>query len=73
MLFRSGDAKPVTVRYADLLEPGLAAARAALGKTARSDEDVLSYIAFPDQALAFFKRREDKKKKTYTYSVEIAQ
>ncbi|HOU10754.1 MAG TPA: pyruvate carboxylase subunit B [Clostridiales bacterium] len=68
-----GDAKPVTVRYADLLEPGLAAARAALGKTARSDEDVLSYIAFPDQALAFFKRREDKKKKTYTYSVEIAQ
>nr|HQH63880.1 pyruvate carboxylase subunit B [Clostridiales bacterium] len=34
-----GDAKPVTVRYADLLEPGLAAARAALGKTARSDED----------------------------------
>lgn len=68
-----GDAKPVTVRYADLLEPGLAAARAALGKTARSDEDVLSYIAFPDQALAFFKRREDKKKKTYTYTVEIAQ
>ena len=68
-----GDAKPVTVRYADLLEPGLAAARAALGKTAQSDEDVLSYIAFPDQATAFFKRREDKQKVTYTYSVEIAQ
>lgn len=68
-----GDAKPVTVRYADLLEPGLAAARATLGKTAQSDEDVLSYIAFPDQAMAFFKRREDKKKVTYTYSVEIAQ
>lgn len=65
-----GDEKPVTVRYADLLEPGLPAARAYLGSRARSDEDVLSYIAFPPQAEAFFTAREEKEKRTYKYSIE---
>ena len=35
-----GDEKPVTVRYADLLEPGFEKAKAELGERAKSDEDV---------------------------------
>ena len=65
-----GDEQPVTVRYADLLEPGLPAAREYLGSRAKSDEDVLSYIAFPPQAEAFFEKRDAKEKHTYKYSIE---
>ncbi len=65
-----GDEQPVTVRYADLLPPGLPAARAYLGDTAQTDEDVLSYIAFPPQAEAFFKAREEKEKRKFKYKIE---
>ena len=65
-----GDEKPVTVRYADLLSPGLPAAREYLGEKAQSDEDVLSYIAFPAQAEAYFKAREEKEKRKFKYSIE---
>lgn len=65
-----GDEEPVTVRYADLLEPGLPEAREHLGARARSDEDVLSYIAFPPQAEAFFDKRDELEKNTFTYSIE---
>ncbi len=53
-----GDAPLVEGRYADSLEPGFEAAKKELGATAKSDEDVLSYIAFPQVAMAFFKDRE---------------
>ena len=53
-----GDAPLVQGRYADSLEPGFEAAKKELGATAKSDEDVLSYIAFPQVAMAFFKDRE---------------
>lgn len=62
--------QPISGRYADLLEPGLPAARAYLGKRAKSDEDVLSYIAFPPQAEAFFDKRDEKEKHTYSYTIE---
>ncbi|NLX93549.1 MAG: pyruvate carboxylase subunit B [Clostridiales bacterium] len=62
--------EPITGRYADLLKPGLPAARAYLGKRAKSDEDVLSYIAFPPQAEAFFDKRDEKEKHTYAYTIE---
>ena len=65
-----GDEEPVTVRYADLLEPGLPEAREYLGARARSDEDVLSYIAFPPQAEAFFDKRDELEKNTFAYSIE---
>lgn len=61
--------QPITTRYADLLEPGLDAARKHLGARARSDEDVLSYIAFPPQAEAFFEKREKRERNTYKYSI----
>ncbi|MDR1734863.1 MAG: pyruvate carboxylase subunit B [Oscillospiraceae bacterium] len=65
-----GDTQPVTCRYADLLEPGFEAAKKELGSRAESEEDVLSYIAFPQQAEAYFDARDAKKKNTFTYSIE---
>ena len=52
-----GDEKPVTVRPADLLEPGYEKAKAEIGDLAQSDEDVLSYALFPQVAREFFQRR----------------
>ncbi len=65
-----GDEQPVTCRYADLLEPGIPAAREYLGDRATCDEDILSYIAFPAQAEAFFDKRDEKKKNTFSYRIE---
>ena len=53
-----GDTPLVEGRYADTLEPVFEKTKAELGTTAKSDEDVLSYIAFPQVAMAFFKDRE---------------
>jgi len=52
-----GDEKPVTVRPADLLEPQLPAARREIADYMVQEEDLLSYILFPNVALDFFKRR----------------
>lgn len=65
-----GDQKPVTCRFADTLEPGFEKAKAEIGDKAHSDEDVLSYIAFPPQAEAFFKKRDEKAKNCYSYSIK---
>lgn len=64
-----GDAEPLTCRFADTLEPQFDKAKAELGDRAKSDEDVLSYIAFPTQAEAFFQKREQKEKNTFKYSI----
>jgi oxaloacetate decarboxylase alpha subunit len=53
-----GDTPVLKGRYADTLEPQFEKTKAELGATAKSDEDVLSYIAFPQVAMAFFKDRE---------------
>lgn len=52
-----GGEKPVTVRPADLLEPQLPAARQEIAEYMTGEEDLLSYILFPNVALDFFKRR----------------
>ncbi len=65
-----GDEEPIKGRYADTLEPGVEAARAYLGERATCDEDVLSYIAFPTQAEAFFEKRDAKKKNTFAYAIK---
>ena len=64
-----GDEKPFEGRFADTLEPGLEKARQAAGSRIRSDEDLLSWIAFPAQAEAFFERREMKEKNSFTYRI----
>ncbi len=65
-----GDEKPITCRYADLLEPEFEKTKAELGDRARSDEDVLSYIAFPQVAEKFFDWREAEENKIVTYTIE---
>ena len=65
-----GDEKPVTCRFADTLSDGLPEARAYLGEKATCDEDVLSYCAFPQQAEAYFDKRDEMKKRTFTYAIK---
>ena len=64
-----GDEKPMTGRYADTLEPVVEKTRKQLEGVARSDEDVLSYIAFPNLAEKFFQERQEKEENTATYSI----
>ncbi len=45
-------------RFADTLEPAFEKTKAELGATAKNDEDVLSYLAFPEVAMSFFKDRD---------------
>lgn len=65
-----GDEKPYTGRFADTLEPEFEKVKAELGDRAESDEDVLSYIAFPQIAEKFFASREEKRSRTMQYTVE---
>lgn len=65
-----GDDDPITCRFADTLEPGFEKGKSEIGEKAKSDEDVLSYIAFPQQAEAFFDKREEKAKNTFKYSIK---
>jgi len=58
------DEKPITERFADTLEPQFEKAKQEIGDLARSDEDVLSYIAFPQYAEAFFKYRLEQEKQS---------
>lgn len=65
-----GDEAPVTCRFADTLEPAFEQTKAELGDLAKSDEDVLSYIAFPAQAEKFLTERAEKEKNTYKFTIK---
>ncbi len=65
-----GDEKPITGRFADTLEPIFEKTKKELGETAKSDEDVLSYIAFPQVAEKFFADRTAKEENKKTYTIE---
>lgn len=54
-----GDEAVLSVRPAELLEPALEGLRDEIGQYAKSEEDVLSYALFPQQAKDFLGRRED--------------
>ena len=64
-----GDEKPIEGRYADTLEPIVEKTRAQLGDLAKSDEDVLSYIAFPNLAEKFLEDRKAKEENCCAYSI----
>lgn len=65
-----GDEKPITHRPADDLAPEFDKTKAELGDTARCDEDVLSYIAFPQVAEKFFAERKKREENTVVYSIK---
>ena len=64
-----GDEKPITGRYAETLPPEFDKAKEKLAGIAENDEDVLSYLAFPQIAEKFFESREAKKANHVTYSI----
>ncbi|MBQ3127788.1 MAG: pyruvate carboxylase subunit B [Clostridia bacterium] len=64
-----GDEKPIEGRFADSLPAGFEAAKAEIGAKAKSEEDVLSYIAFPAQAEAFFDKRDELERNTFRYTI----
>jgi oxaloacetate decarboxylase alpha subunit len=49
----------ITGRPADLLEPGWEKAKNELGSIAQSEEDILTYLLFPQVALKFFEYRQN--------------
>jgi len=53
-----GSEEPLTVRPADILEPGLAKAVRDSAEFARSPEDVISYAIFPQVAKKFLEERQ---------------
>ncbi len=65
-----GDLKPIEGRYADTLPADTYEKTAEkLGSTAHSEEDVLSYILFPEVADRFFEKRREKEEKCVKYSI----
>ena len=63
--------EPLKGRYADTLPTDVfEKAQAELGDTARCEEDVLSYIAFPQVAEKFFQQRREAEEKKVRYSIE---
>ena len=65
-----GEEKPIEGRYADTLPADVyEKAAAKLGDTARCEEDVLSYIAFPQVAEKFFAERKEREEKKVRYSI----
>ena len=62
--------KPIEGRYADTLPTDIFEKAAEhLGDTARCEEDVLSYIAFPQVAEKFFEERKAKEEQVCKYSI----
>ena len=65
-----GDVQPITGRYADSLPTDtFEQAEKKLGADARCEEDVLSYIAFPEVAMNFFEQRRAAEEKVVRYSI----
>ena len=71
-LMRKGleGAERITCRFADTLEPQFEKAKAEIGDLAESDEDVLSYIAFPQQAEKFLTDRRANAENRAKYTIE---
>lgn len=66
-----GDEKPVEGRYAATLPTDIfEKAQETLGSDAKCEEDVLSYIAFPQVAESFFEKRRVAEENVCKYSIE---
>jgi len=64
-----GDEEPITTRFADTLAPEFDKAKKEIGILAKNDEDVLSYIVFPQIAEKFLREREEGQVTTVTYTI----
>lgn len=64
-----GEEKPMEKRFADTMEPEFDNTKVKLKGIAKSDKDVLSYIAFPQIAEKFFREREERAVTRVTYTI----
>lgn len=64
-----GDEKPIEGRYADTLEPVFDKTKKELEGVAKNDEDVLSYILFPQVTEKYFANRKAKEEKIVKYTI----
>lgn len=64
-----GEEKPITTRFADTLVPIFESVKQEIKGLARNEEDILSYILFPQIAEKFFKDREEKESRTVIYTI----
>ena len=64
-----GDEKPIEGRYADTLEPVFEKTKEELKGIAKNDEDVLSYIIFPQVTEKYFAARKAKEEKVVKYTI----
>ena len=82
MLFRSSEelqkkvlgegGKPVDCRIEDQKRTGqeFEDAKKALGDLARSEEDIMSYICYPDQTMKFLEARKAQEENEAVYTIE---
>ena len=65
---------PVDCRIEDKKRTGedFKKAKAELGDLAKTQEDVMSYICFPDQARKYLEKRKADEEKVCVYTIEEA-
>ncbi|MCR4962844.1 MAG: pyruvate carboxylase subunit B [Firmicutes bacterium] len=56
-----GDEEVITCRPADLMEPQMESAQKEIGAWAEGEEDVLTYLLFPEQGKTFLKHKTEKR------------
>ncbi|MBU3112481.1 oxaloacetate decarboxylase subunit alpha [Clostridium lacusfryxellense] len=64
-----GDEKPILTRFADTLLPEFNKIKNVIKDMAMSDEDVLSYILFPQITEKFLNEKDDKKAVKVSYTI----
>ena len=67
-----GDEKPIEGRFADTLPMEFDKVKEEINDFAKTDEDVLSYILFPQIAEKFFKEKNKPKVIKVNYSIRKA-
>ena len=74
VLAEAGMEKPIDCRVEDAKRTGtdFKAAKEALGDLANSEEDVMSYICFPDQARKYLEGRKAAEENKVTYTITEA-
>ena len=74
VLAEAGMEKPIDCRVEDAKRTGadFKAAKEALGDLANSEEDVMSYICFPDQAKKYLEGRKAAEENKVTYTITEA-
>ena len=71
VLAEAGMDKPIDCRVEDKKRTGedFKKAKEALGDLARSEEDIMSYICYPDQTMKFLTDRKAKEENICKYSI----